>query len=106
MSLQLRLLLPAILLAAGLLCGLSSHPAVAAQSGLVAAYAFDEGSGTTAADASDNGNDATLVGAAFSSSGKYGGALSLNGSSARLNVPDAASLDLTSGMTLEAWVRP
>ena len=34
------------------------------------------------------------------------GALSFNGTSARVNVPDAASLQLTSGMTLEAWVNP
>ena len=32
--------------------------------------------------------------------------LSFNGTSARVNIPDAASLHLTSGMTLEAWVNP
>src|SRR5262249_55716235 len=36
----------------------------------------------------------------------YGNALSFNGTSARVNVPDAASLHLTTGMTLEAWVYP
>jgi hypothetical protein len=33
--------------------------------GLVAAYAFDEGSGPTAADASGNGNAGTLVNATW-----------------------------------------
>src|SRR5262249_27498968 len=46
--------------------------------GLVAAYAFDEGSGTTVADASGNGNTGTVVGAAWSTSGKFGNALVFN----------------------------
>ena len=44
--------------------------------------------------------------ATWTTSGKYGNALSFNGSNARVNVPDAASLHLTTGMTLEAWVNP
>src|SRR4029453_12813671 len=32
--------------------------------------------------------------------------LAFNGSSARVNVPDAPLLDLTSAMTLGAWVKP
>ncbi|HKO38760.1 MAG TPA: LamG domain-containing protein, partial [Solirubrobacterales bacterium] len=39
-------------------------------------------------------------------SGKFGRALSFDGVNDRVDVPDAASLDLTTGMTLEAWVRP
>src|SRR5205085_11115230 len=42
----------------------------------------------------------------WTSSGKNGGALSFNGSNASVTVPDATSLDLTTGMTLEAWVDP
>ena len=41
----------------------------AAPSGLVAAYAFGEGSGTTVADASGNGNTGTVSGATWVSSG-------------------------------------
>src|SRR5579871_6361430 len=73
-----------------------------APAGLVAAYNFDEGTGTTVHDASGNGNNGTLVNATWSTSGKYGDALSFNGSNAMVNIPDAASLHLTSGMTLEA----
>jgi Concanavalin A-like lectin/glucanases superfamily len=72
----------------------------------VAAYSFDAGSGSTLADVSGNGNSGTVANATWSVSGKYGSALSFNGSSARVTIPDAASLHLTSGMTLEAWVDP
>ena len=80
--------------------------AAAATSGLVAAYAFNETSGTTIIDASGNNNTGTFgSGVTRSTQGKFGGALVFNGSSA-VTIPDAASLDLTTGMTLEAWVFP
>jgi chitodextrinase len=75
-------------------------------SGPVAAYGFDEGSGGSVADASGNGNTGTVANTAWSAAGKYGGALSFNGSNSWVTVPDAPSLDLSSGMTLEAWVKP
>ena len=74
--------------------------------GLVAAWAFDEASGTTTADQSGNGNDGTLVNATRVTTGKFNNALNFNGTNAWVSVADAASLDLTTGMTLEAWVRP
>ena len=74
--------------------------------GLVAAYAFDEGSGTTVTDASGSGNTGTAANTTWSSAGKYGKALSFNGTSSRVTIPDAASLHLSTAMTLEAWVRP
>jgi hypothetical protein len=74
--------------------------------GLVAAYSFDEGTGTTVADSSGNGNTGTLNGAAWVANGKFGGALRFDGSSARVTINDSASLHLTTGMTLEAWVNP
>ena len=74
--------------------------------GLVAAYGFNEGSGTTANDVSGNGNNGTISGATWTSLGKYGNALNFNGTNARVTVGNAPSLQLTSGMTLEAWVYP
>jgi hypothetical protein len=74
--------------------------------GLVAAYSFNEGAGVSAADASGNGNAGTLSGPTWSTAGKFGGALSFNGTNAMVTVPDANSLDLTNGMTVEAWVKP
>ncbi len=84
----------------------STRHALAASPGLVAAYAFDEGSGTTVTDASGNGNNGTITNATWSTSGKYGDALSFNGTNALVTIPNSASLQLSSGMTLEAWVNP
>ena len=77
-----------------------------ATTGLVAAYAFNDGAGTTVADASGNGRTGTTANTTWSTTGKYGGALSFNGTSSRVTVADAASLHLTSAMTLEAWINP
>jgi hypothetical protein len=74
--------------------------------GPVLALAFDEAAGTTATDASGHGNNGTLTGATRTTAGKFGGALSFNGVSDTVTVADTDSLDLTSEMTLEAWVKP
>src|SRR5262249_26457463 len=73
---------------------------------LVAAYGFNEGAGTTVADASGTGNTGTVASTTWSTAGKYGGALSVNGTSSIVNVPNSASLNPTAGLTLEAWVNP
>jgi methionine-rich copper-binding protein CopC len=73
--------------------------------GLVAAYSFDEGSGSTVADASGHGNTGTISGATWTT-GVFGNALSFNGTNSWVTVNSASSLNLTSGMTLEAWVKP
>ena len=85
---------------------LGSTVAHAQASGLVASYSFEEGTGTIANDASGNNNKGTLSNATWTTSGKYGKALSFNGTSSVVNIPDAASLRLTSAMTVEAWVYP
>ena len=75
--------------------------------GLVGAWAFDENQGTSAADASGNTNTGTLTGGvAWNAAGKFGAALSFDGVNDFVNIPDANTLDLTTGMTLEAWVHP
>lgn len=81
---------------------LTVNPANA--SGLVAAYGCDEGTGTTLKDLSGNGNNGVLSGARWTTSGRYRGGLSFNGASSLVTVNDSASLDLTAGMTLEAWI--
>jgi methionine-rich copper-binding protein CopC len=74
--------------------------------GLVAAYSFDEGTGSTVNDLSGNGNNGTVSNTTWSTSGKFGGALSFNGTSSLVTINDSSSLRLTTGMTLEAWVDP
>ncbi len=77
---------------------------VAAQTGLVAAYGFNEGSGATTADVSGNGHTGTLTGATWTT-GKSGDALSFDGNGDWVTVNHAPPLSLTNGMTLEAWIR-
>ena len=75
--------------------------------GLVAAYTFEAGSGTIVADASGNGRTGTMSGGvSWASGGKFGQALSFNGTSGLVSIADAVSLDFTSNMTIEAWVWP
>ena len=81
-------------------------PHAAAQSGLVAAYSFDEGSGTSVKDSSSNSNNGSITNAAWTASGRYGAALAFNGANALVSVPSSSSLRLTGAMTLEAWIRP
>jgi hypothetical protein len=74
--------------------------------GLVAAYAFNEGAGTSVGDASGNAHTGTVTGATWTTAGRFGNALSFDGTNDWVTVADAADLDLTTGMTLEAWVYP
>jgi len=60
----------------------------------------------TAADASGSGNTGTIVNAVWTTAGKHGNALLFNGKDSLVTIRDAASLHLTTGMTLEAWVNP
>ena len=73
-------------------------------SGLVAAYSFNEGTGTSVADASGNGNTGTVVGASWTAGGKYGGALSFNGSSSYVDLGNPAAFGVTGSMTWSAWI--
>ena len=74
--------------------------------GQVAAYSFNEGAGATLSDASGNNNLGTVTNGTWSTTGKFGNALSFNGTSSRLFVNSSTSLNLTTGMTLMAWVNP
>jgi hypothetical protein len=75
--------------------------------GLVAAFAFDEAIGTDALDSSPVARDGTIR-QATRVPGRFGGALSFDGVNDWVTVTDVANskLDLTTGMTLEAWVNP
>ncbi|TMA34085.1 MAG: LamG domain-containing protein, partial [Deltaproteobacteria bacterium] len=99
-----RVVRAGILALAGLVAGTAGT--ASAQTGLVAAYGFEEASGTGVADSSGRGNNGSISGATWTTSGRYGQALSFNGTNAYVEIPDSSSLDLTTGMTLEAWVYP
>ncbi len=75
-------------------------------SGIVAAYSFDAGAGSVLADTSGRGNTGTISGATWTGAGKFGGALTFDGNNDSVAIADSAALDLSNGMTLEAWVKP
>jgi hypothetical protein len=82
-----------------------SQHAAASGAGLVAAYSFSESSGNTSIDWSGASNTATLLNATRVA-GKTGNGVSFNGTGSLVKVLDSPTLDLTTGMTMEAWVNP
>lgn len=53
-----------------------------------------------------DGNHGTLQNGATFAAGRVGRAFSFDGSDDYLDVPDSSSLDTTSALTIEAWVKP
>lgn len=76
-----------------------------ALSGPVAAFGFEDG-GSDADDDSGHGHDGDIEGANWTSQGKYGDALSFDGTNDWVTIDGSPLLNLTTGMTLEAWVFP
>jgi hypothetical protein len=74
--------------------------------GPVAAFGFEEGAGASVSDNSGNGHAGTVSGAAWHAQGRFGKALSFDGIDDWVTVEAGALLELTSGMTIEAWVNP
>ncbi|QEH37847.1 Copper resistance protein CopC [Aquisphaera giovannonii] len=72
---------------------------------LVAEYTFDEGTGSTIHDLSGKGNNGTASNTTWTT-GLFGSALSFDGADSWVTINSSSSLNLTSGMTLEAWVKP
>ncbi len=81
-------------------------PVPSPTTGLVAAYGFEESSGSAINDASPNGNHGVIAGATRTGSGRYGRALSFDGVDDVITIADSASLDLSTEVTIQAWVRP
>lgn len=73
--------------------------------GTVGYWHFDEGSGNTASDSTSERNDGTLYGATWTS-GKVGDALEFDGVDDFVEALDDSSLNITDGITIEAWVKP
>ena len=72
----------------------------------MAAYGFNAGTGTTATDASGNNNTGAITGATWNTTGKFGNSLTFNGTSNVVQINPSNTLNLTTAMTLEAWVFP
>jgi hypothetical protein len=82
-------------------------PAPAPPAGLVLAFGFDEASGTSAINSANAAFNGTIR-QALRVAGKFGGALSFDGVNDWVTVTDTAAspLDLTTGLTIAAWVNP
>ena len=73
-------------------------------SGVIGEWHFDEGSGLRVADSSGNNNDGTLTGGVSWIPGRFGSALSFDGTG-RVRVVDNVALEPASQVTVSAWVR-
>jgi hypothetical protein len=83
-----------------------SHPPPPPSPTPVAAYGFDEGTGSVLVDLSGNSNNGIVSGAAWTSQGRFGGALSFDGVNDWVTVAHDPTLNAVTGLTLEAWVHP
>src|SRR6266542_3488671 len=95
----MRLALALAILSAALVAAAPAR----ADTSLVAAYGFDEGAGGLVTDASGNAHFGTIAGATWTTEGRYGGALSFNGTNAYVDLGGLGTFYRT-GFTLEAWV--
>ncbi|MCE2402955.1 LamG domain-containing protein [Candidatus Poribacteria bacterium] len=89
-----------------LLCIAGYGVANVAEKGLVAYWAFDEGTGKAATDATGNGHNGEFNGAPKWVDGKFGTALEFDGEDDYVAVADDDALDLTDSITLMAWFNP
>jgi hypothetical protein len=62
--------------------------------------------GDGSADDLQNGNDGTLVNGATFAAGMVDQGFSLDGVNDRIDVPDSGNLDVSSQMTIDAWINP
>lgn len=70
---------------------------------IVIYFTFDEDEGGKVSDISGTGNDGAITNATMVD-GKYGKALEFDGATAHVLVTPNATLDLTGGMTIMAWI--
>jgi hypothetical protein len=88
----------------------AGHPSVGSPVGSpILYYKFDEGYGTTANNAGNGGSadNGTISNATWTNDGKFGKALSFNGTNNIVTVANPTTFDfVTSDFTLSAWVNP
>ncbi|OGS39163.1 MAG: hypothetical protein A2551_05635, partial [Elusimicrobia bacterium RIFOXYD2_FULL_34_30] len=89
------------------LSGISNSPSGKTQSAsaAIAEWKLDEGSGTTASDTSGNNNNGTLNGSPAWVAGKVNTGLEFDGTNKYVSVNDSNSLDITTTLSIEAWVK-
>lgn len=73
---------------------------------LMAAYDFDQGSGSVLTDVSGHGSHGDIRTATWTDQGRFGGALLFNAPGDVVVISNTPWLELTSTLTLEAWIYP
>ena len=102
---RIRRVVPTFVLAGALLAVVLSGAAGAA-SPPVGDWRMNEGSGTVLVDSSASGNNGTIFGNPTWVAGQHGQAIRFDGTGDYATVPDSASLDISSAITMAAWVKP
>lgn len=85
--------------------GATSVEKTPSRNGLVAHWAFGEGSGITAKDSSGSGNSGALANGPVWGAGKMGGGLTFDGVDDYVTVSDSDSLDLPGDFTVTLWAK-
>ena len=91
-----------VLIAIGVLAGISASVQAQSDDGLVAEWHFDEGSGSVLKDSSGNGNDGVIYGATWVD-GRYEGALSFDGINNYVDMGDVLDFDGIDNFTICGW---
>jgi hypothetical protein len=85
-------------------------PTILGTSGLVSYWRLGEASGTTAGDSKGTNNGTYATGSTLGATGALTGdantAVTLNGTSGRVEVPNQSSLQLNGSFSIEAWIKP
>lgn len=71
----------------------------------VAYWRIDKGSGLTAYDDSSNNNDLAIAGASWTTSGKFGNALSFDGTNDQATTSNSSSLNILGNLSISGWVK-
>lgn len=79
-------------------------PAANANTGPVGRWQLNEGGGSVAVDSSGNGDSGTLLGGSSWTRGPSGAALTFDGVSGAVRVPDAPQLEPSAAVSVAAWV--
>src|SRR5688572_13999545 len=89
----------------GALLGVTLAGAAPAASPPVGDWRANEGSGTVLVDSSGSGNNGTILGNPTWVTGQHGQAIRFDGTGDYATVPDNASLDITTAITMAAWMK-
>jgi len=93
------------LMITSLVLSFSPSGKAATDESLVLHFTFDEGEGNTVVDNSIHQNNGTIIGAPEWVDGKFGKSLAFDGTGDTVEIPHDDSLNTTTALTMELWVK-